>query len=480
MKLFLSTKYSIAALIVVYSILTIICFDHVYIGDNLQQISVEAHWFFDTNFNSLLLPPYSTHSAYQATGYHPPLIGIITAILWRTFGYYLWVSHLFVYLCFFIFLYNILRLLRTLFPEKYVGCILMVLLLEPILLSQFTVTSPDFILFIAFVTAIRAILNNKPVLLGIAVFFLFGINMRGLFTGTILLFSNIYYIYITHKNIRPSILLKVILPYVPTLLIMAGYYTYYFETRGWFFKDSPYSEHYMLPTGLKVLFFHLCGFGVRIIENGRIFIWGAALWSGFYFFKLKKSLPNSFMFLGVLFILLFGLYFLFVFISQMPFASRYFIPILFLLTLLTIYFITNISSEKGATRFFVLTLFFFISGHFWIYPERIAKSWDGTLALFPYYELRKECFKYIDQSKIDYGQLSGSMWIYGHRRFAELGNDRRIIGNKPTSKYYIYTNVSNIEDSLFDDLHTGINWKPVKCFSKWPVIITIYKNQKYK
>jgi hypothetical protein len=474
--------YAVAILTCVYLAITIICFNHVYFWDNLQQISKEAHWFYDTNFNHLLMPPYGSGSAYYATGYHPPLIGILTALLWKSLGYHLWVSHILVFICFFILLRNLQELLRAIFPEKYIGWILLILLMESTLLGQFAVTSPDFILFVAFVTSLRAIIQKKQLLLSIALFFLFGISMRGVFTGVLLLIAHTYHFgyRLNNRKLSLSILSKIGLPYLPILFTLTTYYTYYLISRGWFFTNSPYKEDYILPTGMKVLIVHLCAFVLRLAENGRIFIWIIAMWISIRFIKSKKKLPNNFQFIGILFLFLFGLYFLFVFISQMPFASRYFTPLFFLLTLLSIHGVMSFYSERTLIHFFIVALLGFISGHLWIYPERIAKSWDGTLAHLPYYELRDKCFNYIDYKKINYKKISGSLWIYGYKRFAELGHDNRMIGSEPSNKYFIYSNVSNADDSLLENLHNKAIWRPIKNFSEWPVTITIYENLKYK
>ncbi|NLX71778.1 MAG: hypothetical protein GXY94_00535 [Bacteroidales bacterium] len=37
----------------------------------------------------------------------------------------------------------------------------------------------------------------------------------------------------------------------------------------------------------------------------------------------------------------------------------------------------------------LLLLLMFAGAHFWIYPDRIAKAWDATLAHQPYYALRE-------------------------------------------------------------------------------------------
>src|ERR1035437_2270255 len=96
----------------IYFILTIISANSCYFWDNIQQISKEAHWYYLTDFKSLLMPAFNTGSEIVGTGYHPPLMGIMTAALWKVFGYELWVSHVFVFLWALILIYNVWKLDR--------------------------------------------------------------------------------------------------------------------------------------------------------------------------------------------------------------------------------------------------------------------------------------------------------------------------------------------------------------------------------
>ena len=73
--------------VIAYSLLTFICMNNGYFWDNIQQISKEAHWFYFTDFSSLLMPAQNSGAEIIATGYHPPLMGIMTAVLWKIFGY---------------------------------------------------------------------------------------------------------------------------------------------------------------------------------------------------------------------------------------------------------------------------------------------------------------------------------------------------------------------------------------------------------
>jgi len=470
--------YFLIPLISVYFILTIICLNNCYFWDNIQQISKEAHWYYLNDFKSLLIP-VNSGSEITATGYHPPLMGIMTALLWKVLGYKLWVSHVFVFFWAIILIFNVWKIIRMLFPEDIVGWVMLIVLLESTLLAQFAIGSPDFILFTAFVISLRAILERKPWLLCFGVFFLCCINMRGIFAGVIMFFVNIIFTY-QQKKKKPDLRLffKIALPYLPTFILLVAYFTYYFIVNGWFFSGSSSTGHYSIPNGFARIIRHLAEFGLRSIENGRFIVWFTGIYIAFRTYKSKIVLSLYEKVLLLFFLLLTGLYVLFIFVTQMPFSARYFMPQFFLLTILTILGIIKFFDKRKVRLVLILMLFFELTGSLWIYPDKIAKSWDCTLTHLPYYELRKECFNYIDHEKLDYKDISGGFCFYGNRHFTELTEKDNIVSSDINHKYYIYSNISNVNDSLSDALHNRMYWTPVKSFEKWPVYITIYRNNR--
>ena len=470
-----------ALVLLVYTALTIVCWNNCYFWDSIQQVSKEAHWFYQTDFRHLLMPVQNSGAEIVATGYHPPLMGIITAALWKVVGCRLWVSHAFVFLWALVLIFNVWKLLNHFFYNHIAGWVLLVVLLEPTVLAQFAIASPDFILFTAFIISLRGVLERKPWLLSIGLIFLCGMNMRGIFVGAALFVTHCYYIYLqASKTLHVRSVFNILLPYLPTLILLAIYFVYYFVARGWFFASSGATDHYSLPTGAGRVMKHLAEFGLRSVENGRIAIWLIGIYVAFHLAKIKKTLSVEYKAITLFFLLLTGVYLLFVFITRMPFSARYFMPQFFLLTLLALKGIKKMFCEKKMVTYLVVVLCFELTGHVWIYPEKIAKSWDCTLAHLPYYELRTECFQYIDKRKWDYKDISGGFCLYGNRRFIELYDADKTVGTSTNNKYFIYSNISNVDDSFLEELKNPARWNPVRQFEKGLVVITIYENKNYQ
>jgi hypothetical protein len=301
--------------------------------------------------------------------------------------------------------------------------------------------------------------------------------MRGLFTGGILMMSYLAYQFSIERKYSLNIWLKTLLPFLPALLILIVYYAYYFFSRGWFFDNSPYAEAYLPPHNLEVIIKNLFSFGLRMIENGRIMVY---LW--FIIMLRRCGIKKSFYHLKLQFPLiifsgLFLLYFVFVFITHIPFASRYFIPIYTVLLLCTLFLAQQNMSSLNINRIAIIVLICHATGHFWIYPNKIAKSWDSTLAHLPFYSLRDSCLSFIDSNKIPYSEIGGGFSIYGHRRMIELNESQAVISPDDTRKYFLYSNICNVSDSLHDNLHFSQDWQVVSEYSQWPVELTLFQRR---
>lgn len=467
-------------IVLMYALLVFRSLSYCYFWDNIQQISREAHWFYNTGFSSLLIPSDNANPDYAATGYHPPLMGMMTAALWKLFGQTLWVSHAFMLVWIGVLMVNTGLLLKKILPAPLWAPSFALLLLEPTILTQMVIASPDMILLAAFVWAVRATIDGKKGQLAVALLFLCGINMRGLFAGAVLFAGQIYY---RHTGRGMASLWRAMRQtlgvYLPVILLLAAYYAYYLLQKGWFFQHEAADGHYAMPHSVGRIITHLAEYGLRSLENGRFLLWGLALW-----LLLKKCLRKNIQtdrnrtFLFIVFAGLTLIYLTFVFISQMPFSARYFMPQFFLMSVLVIAELSELHlSSIKRTAFFCIVVLVELSGHLWVYPDKIAKSWDCTLAHTDYYPLRKECFDYIDAQKISYNDISAGFCFYGTREITELhpGNGR--IGMEPDRPYFLYSNISNLDDNLALELQDSTKWQCIKSFEKRFVEIKLMKKR---
>lgn len=468
-------------IVIVYSGLTILSLNNCYFWDNIYYTPVFAYKF-QTLFSSQNWTTFSlifNDQFISSLGFYPPTMGFITALLWKIVGCHLWVSHTFYFAWFILLVYNLWKLLSKIMPSKFVGWTLLIILLEPTILTQYSIASPDFILFTSFIISLRAIIENKRKLLLAGIILLCGIHVRGLFVAAILLMVDYYNNYILLKN-RANFrnIAKTTIPYLISFILIGVYLIIYLRAGGGLISTSAYSTHYEQPTAILMLR-NIATFGLRSLENGRFLIWVIGLIMLLFIFKRKFSTSNYIKLVILFFVCHLGLYVLFIFITKMPFSHRYFMPHYFALTVIAILGIGNYLSEKKSIIVFVIIILTEITGNLWIYPEIMAKSWDCTLAHLPYYKLRNECFEYIDSSKIDYKDISAGFCLYGSRELIELRKNAKSISDSTTNKYFIYSNISNLNDSLILNLKNAKYWQPIRTFEKGFVNIVVYKRNCY-
>jgi hypothetical protein len=466
--------------------------NHCYFWDNIQQTSKEANWYYNTDFSGLLLPSFSEVSEVSddgksdiaGTGYHPPLTGFITAVLWKIFGRSLYVSSIFIFVCSLILIFNTFKLFSTLFPNKPFGLFILLPLLDTSFLTQLAIASPDILLITAFVTCLRAIVDDKKILLSVAYVFLCLVNARGFFAGVLVFaFFLFYKIIYSKEKITVKQFIRKILPFLPGIVLLFSFFAFYFSRRYWFFSDPGFhSNHYERPESLHQLIKNIAVYAFLLSENGKIFVW---LFCLFLIVKFRRSVikkaftgrEKSILFLFVSFLLM---YFLLVILTQQGgLGSRYHMPSYFLLTVVVFILLDKVRIKRMYGCIFLLTLFL-LSGNLWVYlyPEKLAKSWDTTLGHLPFYELREKCFEYMDAGNIPYEETSAGFCLYGNQRYIDLKPEYRYIytaDDMDKKEYFLYSDISNLSDEIIDELHDKSKWNLLKNFRKGPVFISIYK-----
>ncbi len=471
--------------LLVYTAISLLSLNHYYFWDNVQLTSKEAHWFYQNGFRSFLLPGFSEGSEIVGTGIHPPLQGVITALLWKVFGVHLWVSHVYIAIWAVVLIYNTYRLLSHFLPQSIKGYALMVVLLEPTILAQLSIASPDIILLTALVISIRAIKEQRPWLLAFSMLFLILISARGMLTGGIVL---IYYIVhrIKHDGHKLSLglALRSFIPFAPAVVLAGLFVGASLHANGWFLSnpDSPWDQGYRPPEGIEGVVKNLAAFALRLLENGRFIIGLAGLyviWVMHRETRLRNFMLGSQMPLVVLVLLLFLLYLYFAVTTRVAILTRYYMPIFFTFTLLVYIALSQLATLRRIRVFTLIALLMLLTGHLWVYPHRIAKAWDSTLAHWPFYQLRDSSLNYIESKGIDFNQVSSGFCFKGNQRFIDLKDRDLYISGNPSNKYFIYSNISNLSDELICSFNDSLSWRELRTFRRGMVFVSVLENQRY-
>jgi hypothetical protein len=439
--------------------------------DTTQLAADHANFFYSTGFSSWLLPDAIDSG-------HIPAFGFYIALVWKIFGRTLIASHLAMVPFAIGAVWQLYRLCRKFIPIEFAGIALLLVLADPTLLSQFTLVSPDVPLVFFFLLGTNAVLENRKYMLAIGAFFLFLTSMRGMMVTVCLLLLDLYCNFsFTDKRRLAVDLLKRSILYLPSLILFLIFNACHFARKGWigYHKDSPWADCFA-PVDFKGFLFNIGIYGWRLLDFGRIGIWLIFVWLVFRPGKtVWRDKTTRLLFLFALSLMVFlpanMLW------AKNLLAHRYLIPIYLIFALLTAAMLFG-SALKRTTKLIVSAIWLavLVSGNFWIYPPKVAKGWDSTLAHLPYYKLRNQAIAYLEEQRIDFKDVQSFFPNVHSRDLLELNRDHRNFDNYTgQSRYVFYSNIYNLDDAVYDQLFA--RYRCVKAFENHGVYIWVLEKR---
>jgi len=447
--------------------------ENAFFWDTVQLASQHGSFYDDTNFSELLLPTYLDSG-------HIPAFGMYVALVWKIFGKTLVVSHLAMLPFAFGIVWQLNQLCRRFIPEKFVGIALLLILIDATLMSQLTLVSPDVPLVFFFLLAVNSVFNNNKPLIVISVICLFLISMRGMMLSVCLVLLDVYVNYGFRKLNKEYInsLFKRAFLYLPALLIFVVFSIYHFQQKGWigYHKDSPWADCFE-KVGFEGFLRNVAFLGWRLLDFGRIGVWLVFLLLLLkYSRQILKNKPNkSLYFLFIVVLVLLPLNMLW---AKNLMGHRYLLPIFISFSLVTASVLfSHFVSGKWRTGLILLWLVVSLTGNLWIYPPKISKGSDATLAHLSYYDLRSKMLNYIDSNKISFKEVDSffpNCYSIAEIDFKEdtRNFDFYTLGNK--SRYIFYSNIFNVEDKVFDFMMK--NYTEIKRFDSNGIYVVLLKN----
>lgn len=463
------TAYWVWSCYLLVTLLIVFSLDNFFYWDTVQLGSKHAHFFYDSNFSSLLLPDGIDSG-------HIPAFGIYIGLLWKFFGKTLWISHLAMLPFALGIVYQLKNLVEYFLPPKYVGPALVLVLIDATLLAQLVLVSPDVPLVFFFLLSFNAILKNNKRLLALGIVALFLISMRGMMLSVCLLLLDLYCNVPFRRRHKVFIdLVKRSLIYLPALLIFLAFSIYHYDAKGWigFHSDSPWAGSFE-RVGVKGFFFNIAILGWRLLDFGRIGVWlvAAIIFSlaGRAIFKDSKT--RLLLYFSIALLALLPLNMLW---AKGLLGHRYLLPIFLTIALLCVRLLfSEHVLKKNREPLAYLLFFIMLSGHFWIYPPKVAQGWDASLAHYPYYKLRTEAMAYMMQNDIEIEETASFFPNKGTLSAIDLVDDERHFlhfdGKQP---YVFYSNSYNVSDENLNLLNE--KYLPIQQFESGDIYIVIYK-----
>jgi hypothetical protein len=476
--------------------------------DTIQLGSKHAHHYYETGFAELLLPDTIDSG-------HPPGFGLYLAAVWSLFGKSLTISH-------WSMLPFILGIVRLLFPigryfSKAWGWVfpLLALALPPVS-GQLLLVSPDVVLVFGFLLGLYGVFYQKnwPRVAGAII--LAALSTRGMMTVVVLFLFDLYLQFAPLSapsdipkgkqsslpanskskmglpvGERPmpkartehapylrttTLALQILPPYLPSGLLALAFLLYHYLEKGWigYHAGSEWAPSFVRVEMIGFLK-NAATLTWRLLDYGMVFSWialGIVLWREPKILRHPKVRAAVWL-TGISLFLLTPTFLLYSGLQQ----HRYLLPVLLALLLLTFTVIAQSTLGKlWKTGWFALVFAGLVTGHFWVYPDPIAQSWDTTLAHLPYFQLKAKMIDYLDEEDIPLEEVGTAFPEIGPQNLKDLSgrNDGFAPRDLAAQRYILYSNVMNdFSDAEREQLEAA--WSVDKKMERGGVKLILYR-----
>ncbi len=403
--------------------------DHFFFWDTVQLTSKHAHWFFEHDFRYFFLP-----EAYDSG--HPPFWGMYHALLWKLFGKRLIVSHLGIFPFLFGGLYFMYRNAYEWTKDNAWSLAAVLLLVaDPVYLTQATLVSPDIALVCFFLMAVYGLHTDRRPMVAIASIGLAWISLRGMMSlAGLALF--VLWQYGRRDGWRRLVAL------LPGAAAGIAFLTAHYLHSRWigFHADSPWSPSFAL-VDIKGFFKNIIVWVWRMTDFGRVFLW---LLLAAMAIRYRQVVRHPYWKLAAATgAVLLGPFLLFKGLNGM----RYLLPVFITIDLIFLTAVFRLR-EAGYPRrlaVWLVALVALVSGHSWRYPPGISVSWDTTLRHAPYYTLRRKMLRYMDAHHIPLEKTATAFPNTASREIIDLDGRKEAMTtmDDPRAEYYFISNIYN-------------------------------------
>ena len=436
-------KHSVTLLLVGmgYIALTAWASDFEFFWDTVQLGAKHGTWYYEQQFRYLLLPP-------EIDSGHPPVFGMYLAACWLLFGKSLAVSH-WAMLPFLLGLgWQTYRLVRFFLPDDWVAPVMLLLLIEPTLLAQCVLISPDVVLMCFLVWSLNALLRRSDVTKSFVLIGLALISMRGMMCVLALYLVDVWYTtYHVGKRLTIRHTLQTMVAYLPSGILASAFLAYHYAETGWvgYHADSPWAPSFD-KVDARGLLRNIAVLGWRLLDFGKVavFVVVGIAWLGWR--RRANPIDDRLRTLLVLTGILVALLTPSLLVHAGLLGHRYLLPYTYMGLLSALYFVLH-TYQRSWKRWLALgaILVAFVSGHRWVYPDKISQGWDASLAHLPYYQLRDVVNEELAAMGIPRASVGSAFPLVAEQRYYDLSSSTDAYARKDLyhQEYILYSNIVN-------------------------------------
>lgn len=430
-------------------------------------VSAFACKLYDGTYTIFNLPPISDNNTIF------PLFSAYLFIVWKLFTKSLLVSHLAMLPFLLGISYEFYKLSKRFLQDRFVYFALLLLVFEPTFITQSILISYDIILLYLFLLLLNQLLKKQYTtyffLIPILVFY----SVRGIFLTLSLAIIQFVLTYPKNKYSSFLIVLKTnLLSFIFICLAV------FLKFRTGDVNKNPHEQIVSFAMMLRQLIF----IGWKIADFGRIVLWLFFIIGSYFIYKRKKEDENFKTLLLIIFIptLLTAL---FMIPFSNPIAHRYFMFTYLLLIIGVCYILQHINSKKIVHSLMLVFVISSFSGNFWLYPERYGNGWDSSLKVLPYFQLKDQMDKYIQQNNIAPAEVGTQFPLIADKRFSYLSDssyEYTNVWSGPINNYHYFLQSNVINTDIPEQIEdVKRNWNLLKEFKSGQVYLQLYENKKF-
>ncbi|PHI19559.1 hypothetical protein CEQ90_11835 [Lewinellaceae bacterium SD302] len=500
--------------------------DFPFFWDTIQLASKQASHIFYTG--GLLLPDAIDSG-------HPPGFGTYLVGWWKIFGRKLWVSHLAMWPINLLLFHQLIRFCRYIGGQHWYW-LCGIVLLEPVLLGQLCLVSPDLALLAFFLLLLNSVLQRNG-------FFMAG-NSEELATITegkvatprslrrsaklmlnerqgdsapktttappddhtttkplpdyqtaiTILLATLALSVISTRAwmaalviflietivIRRKFSFRTLLPYALGGIPAVVYLVTHYLAKGWigYHEASPWAAS-LQTVGPGEMIFNVGILGWRMLDYGRFFLW---LILGLLLLRNLKKIRiylSKYRLLFSLILSLLGIIAIMTVPRSGMVSPRYFLPGIIIFDLTVIYLLFRETHLSAGVKKSLATLAFIglLSGSFWVYPFRVAQAWDATPLHSVYHEHYTAALDYSVGHNIELESVGSVFPSIGPVDNRLLNGEEAGFPKFDRNQKYVF--VAGIHNDFSDDEldYIEAEYTPIQTWRRLGVVSHLYQRR---
>jgi len=426
---------------------TLLFRDVPFFWDTIQLASKQAHHFYEKGLFPPLLPE-------RLDSGHPPFVGLYLAVVWMLLGKSLFISHLAFSPFIVLYIYFLIQISRIQIRDSMlrIGWVI-ILLSEPLFLSQTAIMSPDIILISGMLGLYFAYLRHHRFWMLTSAIILAAVSLRGaMVLFAFCLVPIIYNLWYKRRGLRKTILNYI--PLLPGVLLFLCFLGYHYMSKSWvgFHGDSPWAGSFSRVDAMGLLK-NVGLFLYRWVESGKIFVLLSLLFLGW---KIKNRIRDGHIFN----LILLGVFSIVILINTLPYAhlnaNRYFWPIYMMSFILLASFLD--AKNVALRRKLLLLAVIFIHQtciHFSDVRIPYSHDWEVSLIHLPYHSLQKEAMAFLREKGIPLDLVGTAFPAINSEKHIYLSDEADRMQDMRSGEFpYIY--YSNIMNTVKSDQRLDI------------------------